>query len=330
MEMERLDPATDAGLVRACHEIRLACTPVDEPGMPLPSYRGFASWMTFGWTEDPAEAWLARDSNGEACGWYLLTLHERENRHAAHLKPEIAVARRRRGLGTALINHAAERARLAGRRLLTGESMDGSAGEPFALAIGAKRGLAEINRVLRPGSVPAGRLAELREVAAPHASGYSLLSWEGPAPEDRLAGLAAVYAAIADAPHGSQEEPQIWDADRVRQSNVRVAAQGLRLYTVAAQQDATGELAAFTQLGVDPAIPEWGWQEITVVARPHRGHRLGLLVKIAMLDSLAEREPQLTHIITGNGDGNEHMIAINEALGFEVLSHWTGWELDIG
>jgi len=67
-----------------------------------------------------------------------------------------------------------------------------------------------------------------------------------------------------------------------------------------------------------------------VVTRPHRGHRLGLLIKIAMMEILAKREPQLTHIITGNADGNEHMIGINEALGYEVFSRWPAWELDIG
>ncbi len=330
MQLERFDPATNAGPVRVCHEIHLACLPLDEPGMPPASYRSFAGWMTFGWTEDPSEAWLARDANGQACGWYLLTLYERENRHAAHLRAEVHPSQRRHWLGTALVEHAAERARRAGRRLLMGESREGSPGEAFALALGAKRGLTEVNRMLRPGSVPPGHLARLRESAEPAASGYSLLPWEGLVPEDRLAAVAAVYGAFADAPREPGQEPQIWDAERVRQDNVRVAAQGLRLYVVAAQQDRTGELAAFTQLGVDPVTPEWGWQEITVVTRPHRGHRLGLLIKIAMMEILAKREPQLTHIITGNADGNEHMIGINEALGYEVFSRWPAWELDIG
>ena len=65
------------------------------------------------------------------------------------------------------------------------------------------------------------------------------------------------------------------------------------------------------------------------MARPHRGRRLGLLVKLAMLDLLAAREPQVTRLITGNADGNQHMIAINEQLGFRVLSRWPLWELDV-
>lgn len=90
-------------------------------------------------------------------------------------------------------------------------------------------------------------------------------------------------------------------------------------------------MAALTQLAVDSAQPAWGFQELTAVARPHRGHRLGLGlgVKVAMLELLAEREPRLTRIITGNTDANEHMIAINAELGFGVLDRWPSWELEV-
>ena len=98
---------------------------------------------------------------------------------------------------------------------------------------------------------------------------------------------------------------------------------------VAARADPGGELAAITQLGVDPAQPGCGTQELTAVIRPHRGHRLGLRVKVAMLDLLAEREPQVTRILTHNAEGNVHMIAINTELGFEVLDRPPSWELQV-
>jgi RimJ/RimL family protein N-acetyltransferase len=55
-----------------------------------------------------------------------------------------------------------------------------------------------------------------------------------------------------------------------------------------------------------------------MVTRPHRGHRLGLLVKVGMLDWLASAEPRLEKIVTWNAVSNQHMIAINESLGYEV------------
>ena len=44
-----------------------------------------------------------------------------------------------------------------------------------------------------------------------------------------------------------------------------------------------------------------------------------MLVKTAMLDWLATAEPTLARIATGNAAVNRYMIAINEALGYELL-----------
>ena len=59
-----------------------------------------------------------------------------------------------------------------------------------------------------------------------------------------------------------------------------------------ARHDASGELAALSEVIVEPADPGWGHQAITAVTRKHRGHRLGLLVKVAMMDWLATAEPR--------------------------------------
>jgi RimJ/RimL family protein N-acetyltransferase len=99
---------------------------------------------------------------------------------------------------------------------------------------------------------------------------------------------------------------------------MQVRFAGNRGYSVAAVHDVTGEMAALTQLFVDPADPDWGRQGLTGVTRPHRGHRLGLLTKAAMLDWIATAEPQLEHIETNNAAANSYMIAVNEALGFEL------------
>jgi RimJ/RimL family protein N-acetyltransferase len=95
--------------------------------------------------------------------------------------------------------------------------------------------------------------------------------------------------------------------------------QGRRIYTLAALHDASGEMAAVTAVEADPDNPDWGHQLITAVVRKHRGHRLGLLVKTAMLDWLAEARPSIGRIVTGNAAVNRYMISINSELGFELL-----------
>ncbi len=330
MDIEPFSPGSDAGAVRACHEIYLSGIAADDPAGPVMSRRFFAGWLELGWTEDPSEAWLARDGAGKPCGWCVLTLPERENRHCAGVTLFVDAERRRSGLGAELLRHAAGRARLCGRVLLAGLARAGSPGSAFARALGARQVSAEVRRVLELAAVDSGHLGRLRARAGAAACGYSLLSWEGRTPGRCLAGVAAINdCATADMPREAGQEPQRWDTERLRLAERRVAAQGLRFYTVAARSDATGEVAGLTQLGVDPAGPAWGLQELTAVARQHRGRRLGLLTKITMVQLLAGREPQLTRIITGNDDASRHMIAINTELGFGVADRWLSWQLEI-
>jgi len=68
---------------------------------------------------------------------------------------------------------------------------------------------------------------------------------------------------------------------------------------------------------------------MTAVRPEHRGHRLGLLVKIAMLDLLTVHEPAVRRIQTDNAASNPHMVAINEQLGFTIAGTSRHWELDL-
>ena len=51
----------------------------------------------------------------------------------------------------------------------------------------------------------------------------------------------------------------------------------------------------------------------------HRGHLLGLLLKTDMNLWLREVQPQIAEISTWNAESNDHMIAVNEQLGYRVL-----------
>src|SRR5256886_17151423 len=141
-------------------------------------------------------------------------------------------------------------------------------------------------------------------------------------PQGYHAGGVAMYQGMGDAPREVGQEEQGWDEARVRESQQRVAAQGLRYYTVAARSERTGELAGMTQVGVDPFTPRWAFQEMTAVARPHRGHRLGLLGKVAMLELLADCEPLVNRTYTSNPGTTQHMVAIYVELGFQIIYHW--------
>jgi hypothetical protein len=49
-------------------------------------------------------------------------------------------------------------------------------------------------------------------------------------------------------------------------------------------------------------------------------------VKLANLDQLAERAPDVRIVQTGNATVNKPMIAVNEMMGFEVFSEGAFWQ----
>lgn len=329
MDIERVDLA-DAQRIRACDEASLAAQLADRPEAPPFTGSAFRGWLTVGWGGDPREVWLAPGREGAAAGWYRMELPERENQGWAYLVLVVHPEERRRGLGTALLRHAAARAAGHGRSVLSGAAWNGTPGEAFARSAGAEPGVVEVYRMQDLRKLDDGRLAELRQQAEQAAAGYSLVSWTGPVPEEFISQAAALYAAMNDAPHDAGEGPAEWDERRVRDANDRRPFYGTRDYTIVARHDVSGELAAFSEVGVDPADPSWGHQAVTAVISKHRGHRLGLLVKVAMIEWLANSEPQLERIMTSNGESNAHMIAINEALGYTILGPpATSWLLDV-
>jgi GNAT superfamily N-acetyltransferase len=329
MHIEQFDPAAEPDKVAACYRMYAEGIPFDDPDGPPFSPSIFSSWLQEGFAGEPREVALALGPGGHPVGFYLLELPHTKNTHMGWLLTQVSPGQRRQGYGTALLRHAARRATANGRTLLSTETRSDAPGSAFAAASGASAGVLEVRRVLDVTAIPAGQLAALRRRAESAAAGYSVLSWAGPAPDEYLQGVAEVVAAMDDAPRNPGEDSYTVDPGRVRDHERRDGEMGVRFYTVVARCDRTGELAALTQMGVDSADPAWGYQFITAVTRAHRGHRLGLLVKAVMMEQFMVAEPQVTRVLTGNADSNQHMIAINADLGYQVLDAMQSWELDV-
>jgi GNAT superfamily N-acetyltransferase len=172
-------------------------------------------------------------------------------------------------------------------------------------------------------------LAHCADQATQASRGYSLVSWLGATPDEHIHGAAGIELAMADAPRDPGVEPESWDADRIRKVEQLGIAAGQQFYAVAALHDDSGEMVALTQIGTHAGVPGWGFQYLTAVLADHRGHRLGLLVKTANLELVLGHEPGLRSIVTGNAGPNDHMITINDTLGFRVLSVRRNCELDL-
>jgi GNAT superfamily N-acetyltransferase len=329
VRIERFDPMSDETRLRDCYELVISGQEADDPNVPAVSYRRFRGRWTQGFAGNPQQVWLATAPSGALLGAYKLQLPERDNRANGFVTPVVAPGARRQGVGTALVAHAAGQADLAGRTLLMSDARVGAPGHAFAESTGARPGMLDVRRVLDVGPALHARLAGLRAEAEEHSAGYSLRRWAGITPDELVGPVSALNAAMADAPHDDAFEPMVWDADRVLAEDKRVVELGTRMYSVVAVQDATGAAAALTQVFIEPDLAGWGDQGLTAVTREHRGHRLGLAIKVAMLEWLAETEPQLSHIVTSNAAGNEHMVAVNEKLGHRVSDRFRSFEIDV-
>jgi GNAT superfamily N-acetyltransferase len=329
VRIEQFDPASDEERLKACYDIVRAAAPIDHPNRPGWALHSFRFKWTRSYDSAPSQAWLATDDSGEPVGCYLLRLPVQENVTLASAILHVPPGRRRAGIGSELLAHCAGRARLAGRDRMGGEARDGSPGAAFAQAVGAQAGIAEVNRILDVDSSLPARLDGLQAEAQAKAVGYSLLSWLGATPAEYLDEVAALNNAMTDAPRDEGVQATRWDGQRVAEQEEHALAHGLRFRTVAARHDGTGELAALTQLCTDDGTPAWAFQQITAVAKEHRGHRLGMLVKVANLEQLISDDPSVRCILTGNAGANRYMIAINEMLGFRVSDLYRDWRLDL-
>jgi GNAT superfamily N-acetyltransferase len=232
---------------------------------------------------------------------------------------------RRQGLGSAMLARVEEVARDRGRTTVLAmvdwpfeahPQGDGVPSIEFAKSHGYEMALVEIQRRLDL-PVEESTLDRLAAEAAAHHPGYTLRSWSGPVPEDLLQGWAEVTSALmTEAPTGEiDREPEIPDPAVVRESEALAFAQGRELYATAAL-DEHGTVVAYTNFGVNtegsPRAYQWG----TLVRPEHRGHRLGIAVKVANLRQLQAARPDLGQVITWNAEVNTHMIGVNEAMGF--------------
>ncbi|GAA5162417.1 GNAT family N-acetyltransferase [Ornithinimicrobium tianjinense] len=171
----------------------------------------------------------------------------------------------------------------------------------------------------------AAELPGAREAAG---TAYRTLGWVGPTPPEHLDGMARLMGRMStDVPTGELEiEAEAWDAERVAEAERITESVGRTRVMTVAQHVASGELVAYTLVDLPRDKPAVGYQEDTLVHGEHRGHRLGMLVKAENLQRLAAHAPAVERLHTWNAGENEHMLAINVALGFRPASVEGGWQ----
>ena len=277
--------------------------------------------------------------DGEVAAAGFLSVPLLDNLDSAFVEVHTRPDMRRRGFGTAVLEAMVDVARGRGRTLLDAEAVfphaagtDG-AGTPavgFAGRHGFTLGLSELlSELALP--VDDALLEALAAEAAPHHAAYTLRSWVGPVPDDLVASWLALSSTLnTEAPMGDIEvEAESTDVGAHRADEVVTARQGrLPYHTVAL--DAAGTVVACTDLVTTVHEADRAYQWATLVRPADRGHRLGLAVKVANLAQLQRERPDLARLTTFNAEVNEHMLAVNDRLGFRPVARLAAFQKRLG
>ena len=327
IEIHRLDPR-DPDALASWHATYEAAQLVglDHPS-PFALEEVRAQLLDDGPGEDMA-AFGGYDVEGRVVVTGLIELPQMDNRQLAHVEVETQPGHRRRGYGSAMLEHLTGIAVADGRTTLVAEASwryegapDG-AGEPnaeFLTANGFTFSLGDVKRAL---DLPLDEalLARLASSVAPHHAAYTLRDFVGPVPDELIDEFGALIGLLAtEAPMGElQFETEVFDAARIRADERTFEASGRTKYTtVAIAED--GAVVAYTDLVQTSHGPGNAYQWGTLVHPAHRGHRLGLAVKVRNLRRFQEERPGRRTLFTFNAEVNTHMIAVNEALGFRPV-----------
>lgn len=199
-------------------------------------------------------------------------------------------------------------------------------GEHLAANLGMKLGLRDVARRLAL-PVPANRVEGLLALAGPHHADFSFLGWVDRCPDELVAAYCALKAAMnSQAPTGELDvEDQHWDEGRLREEEALLQAGGRARHTVVAVAP-DGSLAGHNELLVFEHDPTVVWQWDTLVVPAHRGHRLGLALKVRNLRDVQAAYPRAVEVRTYNADSNTYMVAVNDAIGFVPVAYLGEWQ----
>jgi len=330
--------AADTTAAEQAFDIEAACAAADHPDFPPVCRREFIGELSHpwpGWESRRALAYL----DAAPAGALRVRLPMLDNTDNAEVEISVLPQHRRLGVGRALYEHAVRLVRAEGRKRIMGNSVvalpggraRSEAGRGFALAMGAKPALSEVRRRLDTTDLDDAALDRLLADAWSRADGYSLVRWSGPAPQEYVDDVAYLDSRLVeDAPMGDLKwESERVDAARVRAIEAALDARGRHRHHTGMRDDASGRLVAWTVLDVGSSTRWHAWQQITIVEPRHRGRRLGIIVKIENLRHALANEPDLRAVDTWNAAVNDHMISINEAMGFRPVDAWENWQLSV-
>lgn len=334
------DLAQLAALREVCEEHAFGAHSVSSPAQIAAGLASTPYWDCSTWVAEVEQLEGGRSIAGIAS----LQVPLQENLDGAFLGLEVHPGLRGRGIATALIEQAlAPAVEDSGRELITafGDVRSAETADDPALPaprLAARWGLARTSlAICRALDLPLDpalletlgaqalesqtRGAQPEEAETGVADGYRIETWTDTVPEEHLGsyGRLLTQLDLDDPDEDTENEAAEYTPERIRMREERTRARGLRtLMAVAIAPD--GSIAGNTEIQFSAVEgTTLGHQENTLVMPDHRGHGLGLAMKVANHRALEQLGTTLQRLVTWNSHVNPWMIAINERLGYEVI-----------
>jgi GNAT superfamily N-acetyltransferase len=234
---------------------------------------------------------------------------------------------RRTGVARTLMQAVVGRAHSEGFQAIGVEVPGATPAVDFMNTLGFRKAFTEVRSVLDLEKVNWYNVGQLADGVA---AGYTLRFCPDAPPEDLIEAYAAAKAQVQDVDLGDLDlRPSSYEPDRLRASLATLHARGLRPYIVVAVHEATGVVAALTEVVVPQQRPTRADQYDTIVVPGHRGYGVGRAIKARMLFELRSAVPTLTQVQTWNAAVNEPMLKVNLELGFQNDREWLEYEAEV-
>jgi len=325
--IEPFDPADD-GHVAALHQLQFAFDRESLPGDPPIPLEEFVDDVRVAPRFRESRRWIMRGDSEHIVAMSELSIdHVEDNQHIATAWVGVHPDARREGRGVALLKPVVESAEAAGRSVLDSWAITELAGEPFLTEQGFERRYLERHSRLRISDLDQALMKEWVARAEERATGYSLVGWDGPCPDDLVEGYANVLHVMNTAPTEALDwEDEVFTPDRIRAKEDAWERAGQDWWVLVARHDETGDVAGLTEVGFRPHRPWFAVQGNTGVDPRHREKGLGRWLKSAMILRLVAEHPEVECVDTWNANSNRPMLNINEAMGFRPLRYIGGWQ----
>jgi GNAT superfamily N-acetyltransferase len=293
-------------------------------GFPYPIYLAYPS-VRQAFVDPPPHSHrrlLAAVEADHVVGGVEIVLETEVNRRRAELELGVVPTSRRRGIGGRLFDAAVRVCEEEGRSLYGSElTVPADAAETAgALKFARDRGFRAVHRedhLVLSVPIDDDRLTELTTAAATGRNAYRIRIWTDRCPDDLVPAFLRLREQMdSDVPIGDITlEYRAWTEERLRSSEERLA-RNYDAITAAAEHRASGELVGYSYLLVPREQPEILWQDDTLVMPEHRGHRLGLALKLATYEKLRHDHPNRSVVHTWTEPNNAAMLRTNRQFGY--------------